>query len=153
MKITDIRFSSYLLGQLERPYRNAIVSTTAKALHLVEVDTDEGLSGCSLAGGREQETVEGPLRAQLLGRDPLDAARLWHAMFTGWRKPVAKGDVISAIGSVDNALWDLRGKAWGRPYTGCSGTGCSGTFVTACRRTPPGGTTRRASPPGCSARR
>jgi L-alanine-DL-glutamate epimerase-like enolase superfamily enzyme len=115
MKITDVRFSFYDLGELERPYRNAIVQTTSKAICLVEVDTDEGASGLSLASPEERPSVEGPLRAQLLGRSPLDAARLWHAMFAGWRKPVAKGDVIAAIGSVDNALWDLRGKILGQP--------------------------------------
>jgi L-alanine-DL-glutamate epimerase-like enolase superfamily enzyme len=45
----------------------------------------------------------------------MNAARLWHLMFTGWRKPVVKGDAISAIGAVDNALWDLRGKILDTP--------------------------------------
>jgi D-arabinonate dehydratase len=115
MQITDVRVLSYYLGKLERPYRNSIVSTTTKSLIFVQVDTDEGPSGLAFAGGREREAIEGPLRERLIGQSPMNAARLWHRMFTGWRKPVAKGDVISAIGSVDNALWDLRGKVLDSP--------------------------------------
>ena len=115
MKITDVQVTSYYLGELERPYHNSIVTTTSKEITFVEIRTDDGLTGRSFAGQREQPTIEGPLRNQLLGQDPIPAARCWHLMFTGWRKPVAKGDVISAIGSVDNALWDLRGHALDLP--------------------------------------
>lgn len=115
MRITDVRVLSYFLGNLDRPYHNSILTTTTKAVTFVEVLTDEGLTGLSFAGGREREMIEGPLKARIVGESPIDAARLWHRMFTGWRKPVAKGDAISAIGAVDNALWDLRGKVLNLP--------------------------------------
>lgn len=115
MKITDVAVLSFDLGPLERPYRNSILTTTRKGVTLVQVDTDEGVSGLAFAGGRERESIEGPIRARIVGESPLNAARLWHLMFTGWRKPVAKGDAISAIGAVDNALWDLRGKLADQP--------------------------------------
>lgn len=113
MRITDVRVISYPLGKLERPYRNSILTTTSKGLSFVEVLTDEGITGICFGGNRA--TIEGSIKARLVGEDPLDAARLWHRMFTGWRKPVAKGDAIAAIGCVDNALWDLRGKILGQP--------------------------------------
>jgi D-arabinonate dehydratase len=113
MRITDVRAVTYDLGELERPFHNSILTTSRKGLSLVHVDTDEGVTGTSFGTGAA--TVAGPIRERLLGQDPLDAARLWHRMFTGWRKPVAKGDAIAAIGSVDNALWDLRGKILGLP--------------------------------------
>jgi len=113
VRITDVRVTSYHLGVLERPYRNSILTTTTKGLSFVEVLTDEGITDLSFGGARS--TIEGPIKARLVGEDPLNAARLWHRMFTGWRKPVAKGDAISAIGCVDNALWDLRGKILGQP--------------------------------------
>jgi L-alanine-DL-glutamate epimerase-like enolase superfamily enzyme len=115
VKITDVQVRSFFLGRLERPYRNSIVATTSKVLTFVEVLTDEGVTGLSFAGGSEKPTIEGPLRERVVGLSPIDGARLWHRMFTGWRKPVAKGDAISAIGAVDNALWDLRGKVLGYP--------------------------------------
>lgn len=113
MRITDVRYTSYDLGRLDRPYRNSILTTSRKGLSLVHVDTDEGLSGVAFGTGGPM--VSGPIRERVLGQDPIDAARLWHRMFTGWRKPVAKGDALSAIGAVDNALWDLRGKILGQP--------------------------------------
>jgi len=113
MRITDVKVTAYPLGKLERPYRNSILTTTNKGLTFVEVLTDEGVTGVCFGGNRG--TIEGSIKARLVGEDPLDAARLWQRMFTGWRKPVAKGDAISAIGCVDNALWDLRGKILGLP--------------------------------------
>jgi D-arabinonate dehydratase len=113
MRITDVKVTSYHLGALDRPYRNSILTTTSKGIAFVEVFTDEGLTGLSFGGNRA--TIEGPLKARVLGEDPLNAARLWQRMFTGWRKPVVKGDAIAAIGSLDNALWDLRGKILGQP--------------------------------------
>jgi len=115
MKITDVRLTSYNLGKLERPYHNSIIGWTAKELTIIEVETDEGITGLSLASPKERETVTGPLKDRIVGQDPMNASRLWHMMFTGWRKPVVKGDVISAIGAVDNALWDVRGKALDSP--------------------------------------
>lgn len=115
MKVTGVHVLSFDLGTLERPYRNSIITTTRKAVTFVEVETDEGEVGRAFAGEREAPAIEGPIRDRIMGEDPRNAARLWHAMFTGWRKPVVKGDAISAIGAVDNALWDLRGKLLGLP--------------------------------------
>jgi len=115
MKVTGVRVLSFDLGKLEKPYRNSIITTSAKTVTFVEVETDQGEVGRAFAAEREAPMIEGPVRDRILGQDPLNAARLWHAMFTGWRKPVVKGDAISAIGSVDNALWDLRGKLLGLP--------------------------------------
>lgn len=115
MRITDVRVLSYFLGNLDRPYHNSILTTTTKQITFVEVLTDEGVSGLSFASNSERQSIEGPIKARIVGESPIDAARLWHRMFTGWRKPVAKGDAISAIGAVDNALWDLRGKVLNLP--------------------------------------
>ena len=117
MKITDVVVHSFNLGELERPYHNAILTTTAKEVTFVEVRTDGAVTGMSFAHLREREMIEGPLRDRILGANPLHAARLWNQMFTGWRKPVVKGDAISAIGAVDNALWDLRGKIYDQPVS------------------------------------
>lgn len=116
MKITDVRVTRYRLGKLDRPHRNSILVSENKGLEFVEIDTDEGVSGLSLGAGsgRARSFIE-QLRDRLLGEDPLDSARNWHRMFTGWRKPVVKGDALMSMGGVDNALWDLRGKILGQP--------------------------------------
>ncbi len=113
MHITNVSVLSYPLGKLDKPYRNSILTTSTRGLSFVRVDTDAGVSGVCFGG--DPGLVEGPIKSRIVGEDPLNAARLWHLMFTGWRKPVAKGDALSAIGGVDNALWDLRGKILGQP--------------------------------------
>lgn len=116
MKIVDVRVTHYSLGKLDKPHRNSILVSENKGITLVEVDTDEGITGVALGAGRERAgRFADSIRARLIGEDPLDAARLWHRMFTGWRKPVVKGDAIMSMGGIDNALWDLRGKALGMP--------------------------------------
>lgn len=114
VKITDVKFTMYDLGPLTRPFANSIIETRRKKLGLVEVFTDEGLTGIAFAP-EHAAAFEEPLRERILGEEPANFARLWHRMFTGWRKPVVKGDAVSAIGAVDNALWDLRGKLADRP--------------------------------------
>jgi L-alanine-DL-glutamate epimerase-like enolase superfamily enzyme len=113
MKVVDVRFVHYALGPYERPFRNAVTAFRARRLALVEVHTDDGLVGIAptLSNGRLLDL----LTPQIVGEDPLDSSRLWHKMFIGWRKPVARGEMIAAIGSIDNALWDLRGKILGQP--------------------------------------
>jgi L-alanine-DL-glutamate epimerase-like enolase superfamily enzyme len=112
--ITSARFRIYDLGADPHPYRNAILVTARRQIGFAEVRTDDGLVGRSLATQRAA-AFEEPIAARLAGQDPLDAAHLWHRMFTGWRKPVVKGDAIAAIGAMDNALWDLRGQILGLP--------------------------------------
>jgi L-alanine-DL-glutamate epimerase-like enolase superfamily enzyme len=55
------------------------------------------------------------LRSVLLGRDPFDVEELWELMF---RKTVYYGReavVLPAMSGVDIALWDILGKAAGKP--------------------------------------
>jgi L-alanine-DL-glutamate epimerase-like enolase superfamily enzyme len=114
VRITEARFRVYDLGDDPHPHRNAILVSARREIVFAEILTDEGLTGRSF-GTRRAAGFGEPLAARLAGQDPLDAARLWHRMFTGWRKPVVKGDAIAAIGAMDNALWDLRGQVTGLP--------------------------------------
>lgn len=113
MKITDITMTQFSLGPLERPYWNSIIRTTHRGFSRVEIHTDEGLTGMSFGGHASYGL--GRLRELLIGQDPLDIEACWDRMYAYNRKPVAKGEYISAIGVVDIALWDLRGKALGQP--------------------------------------
>ena len=109
MKITDVRAITVDLGKRDVPLHNAIVTSSKIVFTLVEVTTDDGLKGINVGYG-DKHLIEGPLRSQLVGEDPRDLERLWERMYRLWRKPVAKGDTIQAIGGVDCALWDLFGK-------------------------------------------
>lgn len=59
--------------------------------------------------------IEGHLRPLLLGRDPREVETLWDFMYRQTRWYGRKGAAMSAIGGVEMACWDLRGKALGEP--------------------------------------
>ena len=65
--------------------------------------------------------VEEQLRPLLLGRDATDVESLWDFMYRLTRWYGRKGAALSAIGAVDTACWDLRGKAAGRMVTSLLG--------------------------------
>jgi L-alanine-DL-glutamate epimerase-like enolase superfamily enzyme len=93
---------------------------------VVEIHTDEGISGvgetdvnpwiareCILAPGTH--TMGQGLTEMLIGADPLYVEDLWERLYTGSAMNGRRGAVINAIGAIDIALHDLRGKALGRP--------------------------------------
>lgn len=116
MKITDITVTRVDLGRLETPFWNSIIRTERRGGARVEIRTNEGFVGMAPARGQSSAFIEGPIRGKLLGEDPLRIGYLWNRMYMGGtRKPVAKGDYLVAMSAVDNALWDLAGKALSQP--------------------------------------
>ncbi|MCL4543033.1 MAG: mandelate racemase/muconate lactonizing enzyme family protein [Chloroflexi bacterium] len=112
VRITDITMTEFSLPR-EKPYWNSIIKTAGAGFARVEIHTDEGVTGTGFGGQRH--LVLGRLRQVLVGQDPMSAEACWNRLYAFNRKPVAKGEHISAIGVVDIALWDLRGKALGQP--------------------------------------
>jgi len=85
---------------------------------VVVVDTEEGLSGLGEAGltGRERAVIGAleHLKPLLVGQDPFRTEHLWQVMSRGGFFP--HGRVLgAAIGAIDIALWDIKGKALGVP--------------------------------------
>lgn len=93
---------------------------------LIHVETDEGLDGWGEVDSSPEvarAVVEAPtshgiahgLRSILLGRDPFDIEQIWELMY---RKTIYYGRqavVLHAMSGVDMALWDILGKATGKP--------------------------------------
>ncbi len=84
----------------------------------VKVETDDGLYGIGEGGltWRENACAEAVnhLKSLLVGEDPSRIEHLWQVMFRAGFFP-ADRVIASAIGAIDIALWDLRGKALGVP--------------------------------------
>jgi L-alanine-DL-glutamate epimerase-like enolase superfamily enzyme len=81
----------------------------------VAIHTDEGVSG--LFGPIEDDqayVISKWLRPFLIGRDPLATESLTDQMLRMHRHG-RSGLFVTGISSVDCALWDLKGKAWGQP--------------------------------------
>jgi L-alanine-DL-glutamate epimerase-like enolase superfamily enzyme len=55
------------------------------------------------------------LREMLIGRDPLGPVATWNDLCVGSAMSGRRGAVVHAIGALDIALWDISGKAAGKP--------------------------------------
>ncbi len=84
----------------------------------LRVQTDEGIVGWGEPGAEARvgavEAAIGQLRDVLLGQDPLAVERIWQALTTAsddYGGPI----LSSAVAGVDQALWDIAGKARGVP--------------------------------------
>ena len=84
---------------------------------IVAVRTDQGIVGYGLgAGGAAATTIiEGHLKHLLLGMDPRDTELLWRQMYSAAEAYGRGGVFVMALSGVDNALWDVAGKAAGQP--------------------------------------
>ena len=87
---------------------------------VVRVHTDEGVSGIgqaespSLVIDAIMRNTHG-LQRLLEGEDPTQVQRLWQRMYDATGLYGRRGVTIAAIGAVETALWDITGKAAGRP--------------------------------------
>jgi L-alanine-DL-glutamate epimerase-like enolase superfamily enzyme len=116
MKITGIEFRAYRALR-PRPIRNGTLTYPHATTCVVEVRTDEGLSGIGLGVGvmlPKGERVVASLiemySEMLTGSDPLNNERAWATM---WQPKLVgrRGVETRAQSMIDIALWDIKGKA------------------------------------------
>lgn len=121
MKITDV-----VCHVLVDPDYDITATSSAQDDLVIEILTDDGMCGVGesdLNPWIGRECIEAPgthtmgrgLREMLLGADPLDVEGLWQRMYTGSAMNGRRGAVIHALGALDIALHDLRGKILGQP--------------------------------------
>jgi D-arabinonate dehydratase len=119
MKITGVRYRRLDMGPRPEVVRNAHLAFERHTSTLIEVSTDEAITGVAVTAGRaafgSRHYVEGALAEAVIGHDPFRVSWLWERMMEGWRKPVTKGEVITCLSGIDIALWDIIGKAVNRP--------------------------------------
>jgi L-alanine-DL-glutamate epimerase-like enolase superfamily enzyme len=93
---------------------------------VVEIHTDEGITGIGETDVNPwiaRACIEAPgthtmglgLKDMLIGQDPFQIEALWEKLYVGSAMNGRRGAVIHAIGALDMALHDLRGKALGKP--------------------------------------
>ena len=93
---------------------------------VVEIHTDEGLIGIGesdLNPWIGRACIEAPgthtmglgLSQMLIGEDPMNPEALWERLYVGSAMNGRRGAVIHAMGALDMALHDLRGKALNKP--------------------------------------
>jgi L-alanine-DL-glutamate epimerase-like enolase superfamily enzyme len=92
--------------------------STGRVSSLVRVWTDSNIMGLGSVYSHPdlvRTIIEDHLRDTLVGRDPLDVEHLWDLCYSLTRWYGRKGAAISALGGIDVALWDIRGKVAGKP--------------------------------------
>jgi len=121
MKITQVR-AHVLRSKLEQPFSFSQGWVSSRGATLVEVQTDDGITGWGEAlcqGLQPPEiaaaAIEHALKHLVVGEDPLQPEVLWHRMYHYTRDYGQKGAVVGAISGIDIALWDICGKARNTP--------------------------------------
>jgi L-alanine-DL-glutamate epimerase-like enolase superfamily enzyme len=82
-----------------------------QSFHVVTVETDQGITG--IGEGGSKATIE-QCAAMIIGEDPSHVEHLWQMMFRGYFYPAGR-EKLDALGAIDLALWDIKGKALGVP--------------------------------------
>lgn len=120
MKITKV--SSHILGyDLPELLGYSQQYYGKRTAHLVEVETDEGITGWGECFGpgtiaiANKAIVEGVIQPLILGADPMDRDVIWHKVYNLMRDHGQKGMPLQALSGVDIALWDIAGKITGQP--------------------------------------
>ena len=78
---------------------------------LCTVETDAGLTG--IGEGGSKDTLE-QCAGSLIGKNAFQIETLWQTMYMEWFYPPGR-EKIHALGALDMALWDIKGKAFKAP--------------------------------------
>lgn len=116
MRIVDVR-THVLEAELSEPFGWSFDSTNKRGACLVEIEVEGGLIGWGECFGpaRLNAAVIEAFRKHLIGADATATDAIWLTLYNRFRDQGQKGLVVTAISGVDIALWDLKGKIYGRP--------------------------------------
>src|SRR5215207_10816267 len=108
------------------PDFDASFTSSAQDSLVVVVHTDGGVSGvgeCDVNPWMAKACIEAPgthtmglsIRDLLIGSDPFEIGAFWERAYYATAMNGRRGVVIHALSAVEMALWDLCGKAAGKP--------------------------------------
>ena len=130
MKITDvktIRLRAMIPSEGQVFSRSGVRNT--RSTTLVEVETDEGVSGigsCSGNGELIEVIIGRVLKPLLVGMDPIDIDEIWDKAYVrgGHKEFGTRGIGVVAMSGIDVGLWDILGKVRGVPLYQLLGGKC-----------------------------
>jgi galactonate dehydratase len=128
LKITKIRY--YAAPGYNKPLFN-------QARGIVEIETDGGIIGIGEGGSKDM--IE-QCAQMIIGEDPFRIEHLWQYMYRTMFYPPGR-EKLHALGAIEMALWDIKGKALDVPvyelmggstrdYVECYATGFSASKAT-----------------------
>ena len=98
LKITKIRY--YSAPGYNKPLFN-------QARGIVEIETDGGIVGIGEGGSKDM--IE-QCAQMMIGEDPFRIEHLWQLLYRGMFYPPGR-EKLHALGALEMALWDIKGKA------------------------------------------
>jgi len=121
MRVTGIEYHVLIV-----PDYNPDACSSAQDDLVVIVHTAEGITGIGETDtnpwvARECIRAMGThnmgrcLEEMLIGEDPLQPQAVWQKLYSGSKMTGRRGALICALGAIDMALWDIRGKALSQP--------------------------------------
>jgi D-galactarolactone cycloisomerase len=116
MRIAHVR-THVLEARLSQPFAYSRAWYDTRTAMLVEVTTDDGLTGWGECYGPARITaaVVNSVAPWLIGANPIDTDVLWREVYARLRDHGQKGVVIQGLSGIDIALWDIKGKHFGVP--------------------------------------
>ena len=87
-----------------------------RTAHLVEVETDEGITGWGECFGpgnialANKIIIEKVIQPLIKGENPTNKEYIWHKVYNSLRDSGQKGMPIQALSGIDIALWDILSK-------------------------------------------
>jgi len=115
VKITSIK-SHVLRYELEKELGYSQQYYKYRTAHLVEINTDEGITGWGECFGpgnialANKYIVEKVIQPLILGEDPSNKEFIWQKVYNLLRDSGQKGMPIQALSGIDIALWDILAK-------------------------------------------
>lgn len=118
MKVIDV-ITHVLQSKVEQPFTSARGWLyTTRASCIVEIRTDEGITGWGECYGPamvNKTIIDTQYRARVIGRDPFDVEVVWEDLYNRIKDYGLTGMTIAALSGIDIALWDIMGRAVGKP--------------------------------------
>ncbi len=119
MKITNIEVFNLRFEYPEDQgftYSGGVCTARVTTIVFVHTDTQHiGIGSCYTHPALAHLLIEGQFAPLLKGHDPREIGKLWDLMYGLTRWYGRKGAAMSAIGALDIAFWDLKGKSENAP--------------------------------------
>jgi len=123
LKITDVE--AIILRQ---PVLDEGIADGSQDDLVIRIHTDEGITGIgevdsspeavhALVSATSSHAIAHSFHSLLVGEDPTDIERLWQKMYRGMNYIGRRGIALHAQSGIDIALWDIKGKAAGKPIS------------------------------------
>jgi L-alanine-DL-glutamate epimerase-like enolase superfamily enzyme len=123
IEVVELRVPGWTAETFDGSYDNCVIRlrTDEGIEGLAEVDSVPSVIRAIIEAPSSHAHARG-LKEAVVGQDPLEIEALWDRMYDATSYYGRRGVVIHAISGIDIALWDIKGKALGKPVSELLGT-------------------------------